>query len=322
MNKNPLVSVITPCYNAENKIVMYLESLLSQTYRNLELIFINDGSTDSTEDIILSYKIKFEALGMKFIYLYQKNSGQDVAMNAGLKIFTGKYLIWSDNDDILLPNNIFSKVRLMENNKKLGIVYCNAYIAKSNNIQLPIKKWKKPLMTDKMELFYDVLTANNVLFPGGVWMIRSESFFKIYPDRQINIYGFGQNWQMLLPMIYYFEVGKVEEYLFVYVLYDNSYSANKRNQYEVAKNYILKQKEALYDILNSLKVPLQKKKKLDRLINTFIFKNLLFNAILFNNRDEYKSIYKKGKLYIKYFNLIDKIKIYLYKYILYNYIKR
>ena len=61
-------------------------------------------------------------------------------------------------------------------------------------------------------------------------MIRSESFFKIYPDRQINIYGFGQNWQMLLPMIYYFEVGKVEEYLFVYVLYDNSYSANKRNQ--------------------------------------------------------------------------------------------
>jgi len=67
-----LVSIITPCYNGEKFINRYLDSLLGQTYSNIEIIFINDGSTDKTEEIVFSYKDNFKKKGIKFIYISKK----------------------------------------------------------------------------------------------------------------------------------------------------------------------------------------------------------------------------------------------------------
>lgn len=64
----PLVSIITPCYNGEAFLKRYFESILNQTYPNLELIFINDGSTDRTEEIALSYRERLEKRGITYIY--------------------------------------------------------------------------------------------------------------------------------------------------------------------------------------------------------------------------------------------------------------
>ena len=73
------VSIITPCFNGEGFVERYLNSILNQTYKNIELIFINDGSTDRTEKVVKSYIIKFEEKGMKLIYIYQENAGQAAA---------------------------------------------------------------------------------------------------------------------------------------------------------------------------------------------------------------------------------------------------
>lgn len=70
-----LVSIITPCYNVEKTIKKYLESILNQTYKNLELIFIDDGSTDETEKIIKEYINEFEQNKIKLKYVYQENAG-------------------------------------------------------------------------------------------------------------------------------------------------------------------------------------------------------------------------------------------------------
>ena len=70
-----LVSIITPCYNVEKTIKKYLESILNQTYKNLELIFIDDGSTDETEKIIKEYINEFEQNKIKVKYVYQENAG-------------------------------------------------------------------------------------------------------------------------------------------------------------------------------------------------------------------------------------------------------
>ena len=59
----PLVSIITPCYNGEKKAIKFLNSVLEQTYKNIEFIIVNDGSTDKTEEIILSYRDKFISKG-------------------------------------------------------------------------------------------------------------------------------------------------------------------------------------------------------------------------------------------------------------------
>ena len=69
-----MVSIIVPCYNGEKFIDRCFKSILNQTYRNVELIIINDGSTDNSEDIILGYKNKFEQLGIKFKYIYKVDS--------------------------------------------------------------------------------------------------------------------------------------------------------------------------------------------------------------------------------------------------------
>ena len=71
----PLVSIITPCYNGEAFLKRYFESILNQTYPNLELIFINDGSTDRTEEIALSYRERLEKRGITYIYEKQENAG-------------------------------------------------------------------------------------------------------------------------------------------------------------------------------------------------------------------------------------------------------
>lgn len=101
-----LVSIITPCYNGEKFVSRFLDSVLDQSYTNIELIVINDGSTDQTEQILKSYEIKFKEKGIKFIHLFQSNGGQSSAINKGLEIFSGEYLTWPDSDDILTPDAI------------------------------------------------------------------------------------------------------------------------------------------------------------------------------------------------------------------------
>ena len=124
MNK-PLVSIITPCFNGESCLDRYFKSILDQTYANLELIFVNDGSTDKTEEIALSYKSKLEEKGIQYTYIYQDNAGQAAALNKGLKIFKGDYLTWPDSDDVMTPDSIEKKVKFLTENKKYRMVRSN-----------------------------------------------------------------------------------------------------------------------------------------------------------------------------------------------------
>ena len=90
MEKQPLVSIITPCYNCERYIQRYIDFIQKQTYKNIELIFVNDGSTDKTEEILNENKEVIEKIGMKVVYVYQKNKGLGGASNTGLNSITGE----------------------------------------------------------------------------------------------------------------------------------------------------------------------------------------------------------------------------------------
>lgn len=285
-----LVSVITPCYNGEGKLNLFLDSILNQTYDNIEFIIINDGSTDNTENIILKYKKIFEKKGVEFIYLKQKNAGQDVALNRGLKYFTGKYLMWTDSDDILDPQNIEEKVKYLEQNRNCGLVYCNTNIVKYGEINKIIKKWDKVLYKNRLENFEDILLGK-IIFAGGAWMLRSEYLEKINPKKEIIITGQGQNWQMLLPMAYNYDVGKVDKYLFTYIIYKDSHANKKRTFYE--------QKKRTIDTLNGLDKILKQinidgalyNKYYNMVLNQWYI-NLLNQAINYNEKIESRKIYK------------------------------
>lgn len=81
---NPLVSLVIPAYNAEKYIMAAIDSILQQTYSPIELIVVNDGSTDKTEELLRQHQDKFK-------YFSQKNSGQSAAMNLGWKQSSGSF---------------------------------------------------------------------------------------------------------------------------------------------------------------------------------------------------------------------------------------
>ena len=82
--KNGLVSIIIPCYNASKYLNKCLDSLLNQTYKNIEVIIVNDGSTDESKLIIESYIDKFSKKKKKLIIINQDNAGHAVAVNNAL----------------------------------------------------------------------------------------------------------------------------------------------------------------------------------------------------------------------------------------------
>ncbi len=84
-----LVTVMIPCFNGETYLNKCFECLMNQDYKQVQLIVINDGSTDGSEKIILSYKEKIEKKGWQFLYLYQSNGGAAAAINNGLKSALG-----------------------------------------------------------------------------------------------------------------------------------------------------------------------------------------------------------------------------------------
>lgn len=94
----PLVSIITPSYNSEKYLDAFFISILEQVMKIMS-DFINDGSTDRTENIVYKYKEKFEERNIRFVYLKQENGGQAKAMNLGFPYIQGKYFIWPDSDD-------------------------------------------------------------------------------------------------------------------------------------------------------------------------------------------------------------------------------
>ena len=90
-----LISVIIPCYNVEKYIDRCMESVLNQTYRNLEIILVDDGSTDGTGEIIKKYAEHDHRIKI----LHQKNKGAGAARNAGMEIASGSYIGFVDSDD-------------------------------------------------------------------------------------------------------------------------------------------------------------------------------------------------------------------------------
>ncbi len=108
---NPLVSVIMPCYNAEKNINKSIDSVLNQKYQNLELIIIDDNSSDSTREILA----QLADPRIKIIYS-SKNFGAGYSRNKGIENASGRFIAFLDSDDIWLENKLSEQIPFMLNN--------------------------------------------------------------------------------------------------------------------------------------------------------------------------------------------------------------
>ena len=227
-SRQPLVSIITPCFNGERYLDRYFQCVLSQTYPNLELVFINDGSTDKTEEIALGYREKLENRNIRYIYEYQKNQGQAAALNRGLKLFTGEYLTWPDADDEMTANNISEKVKYLLDHPDISMVRSNGIIIddSGNSHRLADKS-----ACDPEDIFEDILFVKTYGCC-GCYMISRELFLKCYPDRNIFESRAGQNWQLLVPAASRTLCGYIDKDLYIVYAHDDSHSRKKKSPKE------------------------------------------------------------------------------------------
>lgn len=126
---SPLVSFIMPIYNAERYLVEAVSSVLNQTYKNIELIAVNDGSSDSSVDILKAFAEKDSRLKI----INQKNTGIVGALNNGIKNAKGEFLARADADDVCFLQRIEKQLPLISKNPKVVLVYSGFEVIDENS---------------------------------------------------------------------------------------------------------------------------------------------------------------------------------------------
>lgn len=165
MRTEPFVSVIIPCYNRSSMIEKTIKSLQEQTYTNYEIIVVDDGSTDNTEEVVK------KLVDSKTSYVRKENGERAAARNYGARLAKGSYLNFFDSDDIALPNHLSEAARLIseKNNPEwlhLGYQWANekGRVYKTEN-------------QFRGEFLNDLLADGNHLSCNGV-IVRKDIFLK------------------------------------------------------------------------------------------------------------------------------------------------
>lgn len=272
-----LVSIITPCFNGEKYLDRYFNSILSQTYPSIEVIFVNDGSTDFSEDIALEYGEKLKARGYKFIYLYQDNAGQSAAINQGLKVFTGDYLNWMDSDDYLPADSVEKRVNYLESHPDVGLVIGRSVVVDSKDYkQKGIIQETGINRTDVNSLMTDFLKGDISCTCCCSTMVRSSMFRDAMPEplqiqtpREI-----GQNYQLFIPIMFKYPTRYIQDELAYYVLHSDSHSHSEKT-FEQRMHISDVANEVLNNITSELKVREEDKLRLRKMIAEYDCKNRL-----------------------------------------------
>lgn len=168
----PLISIIVPIYNTSKYLTKCLDSLVNQTLEEIEIILINDGSTDESQDIALSYKEKYPN---KIIYQAKQNEGQGIARNVAIKLAHAPYVTFVDSDDFIDLDMLENMYRLVKDNKA-DIVACSEYVEECNGVS--VKKHYEFYNADAFKNYLlnnpgpcgklikkNLITENNLYFP-------------------------------------------------------------------------------------------------------------------------------------------------------------
>lgn len=260
-SKYPLVSVVIPTYNSAKFIIECVESVLSQTYPNFEVIVLDDGSTDETEELLKPYSQKIQ-------YIKKTNGGLASARNAGFMHTKGEYIAWLDADDIAHIDRLMIQADFLSNHPEIILVSSNftafneegplpeltieSYYGMIKNAgaigQLyPTKKKYMPLQAGPrntsekkgITAYYgkirDKLIWGNFIHPPTV-MIRRSAYLKAGNlDETIPT---SEDWYFFVKLSRQGEIGHLDIPLLQYRISDNQMSAPQKNAEKIVTNII------------------------------------------------------------------------------------
>lgn len=229
------VSIVTPVFNGEFHLAKMLDSILSQTYQELEIILVDDGSTDNTVLVAEAYQEKFEAKGFMYRIVRAEHKNASAAINQGLPYVTGEYLVWPDSDDLLEPDSIRKRANFLQVHPQYQCVRTLAYYFDAVSGKLT-EADEKTGDLKKEDLFWDILESKTFVCC-GCYMLRSAAFFEIYPERRIPEYEVGQNFQMLLPFMYFHKCPTIQEKMYGVCVRKGSHSRRNLTRIQEEKKY-------------------------------------------------------------------------------------
>jgi len=230
------VSVVTPVYNGEWYLDQMLNSVLAQDYPKIEMILVDDGSLDGTVAAAERFRDRFREKGWEYRIVRAEHKGAAGAINRGLEFVTGEYLIWPDADDVLEPESVRRRVEYLRTHPQYDCVRTLAYYFDAVTGSRRETADEKRGDLTKEDLFWDVLYSRTFVCC-GCYMLRTASFFEIYPARRIPEYEVGQNFQMLLPFLYRHRCPTIQEELYGVCVREGSHSRTMLTKEQELKKY-------------------------------------------------------------------------------------
>jgi len=176
-----MISIITPVFNREKYLSATIESVLAQTYNNYEFILIDDGSVDSSVEIIKKYRNEYPT---KIKLITQPNSGPSGARNNGITQSGGKYIAFLDSDDLWAKDKLEEQIKLFEYHKNIGFTYTGYYLIDEDGT---ILKKCYPDLKFAGQLYEKLWLINNNIFGGTIMAERKKIIEVGMFDK--NIYG-------------------------------------------------------------------------------------------------------------------------------------
>lgn len=165
------VSVIIPAYNYANYLPEAIQSVLNQTFRDFELLIVDDGSTDNTSEVIQGF-----AHNPKVRHVYQENQGLAAARNTGIRNTHGELVAFLDADDEWLEQKLERQVEVMDSKPEVGLVYTDIYFTDGQGKVLTDRQWAR---RRRQTVFEDLLFSNVITGSGSSSVVRRECFDKV-----------------------------------------------------------------------------------------------------------------------------------------------
>lgn len=232
-NLQPLVSIIMNCHNGAKFISQSIESILKQNYKNWELIFFDNASTDESLSIVESFNdIRIKIFKSKdFLNLYD-------ARNQALKKIEGYYVSFLDTDDLWEKDLLQKQVEYLSNNLNFKMVYSNFYILEEKKNK-KIIRFKSPLKEGK--IIKDLIKSYTVAILTSC--VKADVLKTIKFNKNYNVIG---DFDFFIKLSEENEIGYIHEPLASYRMHDNNYSKENLKTYIMELNSWMKDNRSFY----------------------------------------------------------------------------
>ena len=226
----PRVSVIIPAYNASRFIRETLESVLAQSYRDFEVVVVDDGSTDATRELVESFAQRVAQPPSAVRCIRQANAGPSAARNRGIREARGTLIAFVDADDLWLPEKLAEQVPLFDDAGRVGLVYCHAERMAADGQPLPTPHPPKPTG----HVLAGFLVRNHC--PTSAAVLRRECFDRcgFFPEDMI----WAEDWHLWLRVARHYEFAAVERVLVRHRMYAGALTSQVERAYEGARRVL------------------------------------------------------------------------------------